>query len=463
MIIKSNIPALNALNRLQKNNKNTASTLEKLSSGFRINKAADDAAGLSISEKMRAQIWGLDQAQRNIQDGISLIQTADGGLAEIQNPNLQRLRELAIQAANDTLTQEDRQSIQEEVEQIKKAIDEIADNTEFNGIKLLNVPDSGTHTYTTTTTTTVTTVTGYEPVPTVIDLSKATSITIFENTSAPFPTNEVTFSMNDLQFGQFWAATNNAPPLKNEHYIFSVDLSANTFTTRALQTASIVALNNITGVRLNGLSGYDVTEAWATDVVSFVGTPNDASHGPDKILGSDLSDTDTPSFGFDETADTLITVQFKARKAITSTTTTTTTTVTETLPDKSVKLQIGANTGDTFTVDLSDVRTSSLGLDSIVVDPRDKAVEALAKIDDAIQKVSSERSKFGAYQNALDHIHNNVSNYAVNLTAAESRIRDADMAKEIMEMTKNNILSQVATAMLVQANQTPRGVLQLLR
>lgn len=204
---------------------------------------------------MRAQIRGLEQAQRNIQDGISLVQTAEGGLAEIHNPNLQRLRELAVQSANDTLTHEDRHSIQEEINQIKKAIDDIANNTEFNGIKLLNVPDSGTQTYTTTTTTTVTTVTGYEPIPTVIDLSKATSITIFENTTAPFPTNEVTFSVGDLQSGEFWAATNYAPPLMNEHYIFSVDLSANTFTTRALQTASTVALNNITGVILNGLSG----------------------------------------------------------------------------------------------------------------------------------------------------------------------------------------------------------------
>ncbi|WP_035316898.1 flagellin [Brevibacillus sp. CF112] len=126
-------------------------------------------------------------------------------------------------------------------------------------------------------------------------------------------------------------------------------------------------------------------------------------------------------------------------------------------------MQVGANAGDTFEVDLSDVRTASLGIDQIKVDPREKAVEAIGKIDEAIQKVSVERSKFGAYQNALEHIHNNVSNYAVNLSAAESRIKDADMAKEIMEMTKNNILSQVATAMLVQANQTPRGVLQLLR
>jgi len=138
MIIAHNLSALNSLNRLNQNNKATSSTLEKLSSGYRINKAADDAAGLAISEKMRAQIRGLEKAQQNIQDGISLIQTAEGGLASIHNPNLVRLRELAIQAANDTLTDADRKLIQKEVEQIKQGIDEIANNTEFNGIKLLN-------------------------------------------------------------------------------------------------------------------------------------------------------------------------------------------------------------------------------------------------------------------------------------------------------------------------------------
>ncbi|MCM3625484.1 hypothetical protein M4D70_25230 [Brevibacillus borstelensis] len=149
-------------------------------------------------------------------------------------------------------------------------------------------------------------------------------------------------------------------------------------------------------------------------------------------------------------------------------TTTTTVTVPELITieedvNPKVILQVGANAGDTFEVDLSDVRTASLGIDQIQVDPREKAVEAIAKIDGAIDKVSSERSKFGAYQNALEHIHNNVSNNAVNLTAAESRIRDADTAKEIMEMTKNNILFHSAQALLAQSNKIPSGVIQLLR
>lgn len=138
MIINHNISALNTLNKLHKNNKNTANAVGKLASGLRINKASDDSAGLAISEKMRAQIRGLQQAQRNTQDSISLIQTAEGGLGAIQEPNLLRLRELAVQSANDTLTDKDRQQIQKEVNQLKKGINEIANNTEFNGINLLN-------------------------------------------------------------------------------------------------------------------------------------------------------------------------------------------------------------------------------------------------------------------------------------------------------------------------------------
>ncbi|MGG1660914.1 flagellin [Brevibacillus sp. NRS-1366] len=456
MVIQSNVPALNTLNRLQKNNKNTASALERLSSGLRINKAADDAAGLSISEKMRAQIRGLNQAQRNIQDGISLVQTAEGGLAVIHDPHLQRLRELAVQSANDTLTHDDRHKIQEEIEQIKKAIDEIANNTEFNGIKLLNVPDSGTVTKTTEVMKSVTkTETTY--VPEVVDLAKATSITIYEKSTS---LNELTIPITSFPITLEWSP----PDSPTEKYWF--DIYQYAFQTTAYGPESgYTPGNNITGVRLNGLSGYDgVTEMWANKLLAYTGAgwePSDAEgdHSPDAILGSDLSDY--PKY----TQGSNILLRFEYMRAVTTTTTVTVPeliTIEESI-DPKVILQVGANAGDTFGVDLSDVRVSSLGIDQIMVDPRDKAVEAIGKIDVAISKVSSERSKYGAYQNALEHIHNNVANYSLNLSSAESRIRDADMAKEMMEMTKSNILAQAAQAMLVQANQTPESVLQLLR
>ncbi|MGV3138167.1 flagellin [Brevibacillus agri] len=455
MIIKSNIPALNTLNRLQKNNKVTASTLERLSSGLRINRAADDAAGLSISERMRAQIRGLDQAQRNIQDGISLVQTAEGGLAVIHDPHLQRMRELAIQSANDTLTHDDRKKIQEEIEQIKKAIDDIANNTEFNGIKLLNVPDSGKVTKTIEVMKTVTkTETTY--VPEIVDISKATSITIYERSTG---LNELTIPITSFPVSMEWSP----PDSPTEKYLF--EIGQYYFKTTAYGAESgYTPGNNITGVRLNGLTGYDgTTEMWANKLIAYTGAgwePSDAEgdHSPDAILGDDL--TDYPKYA--QASNMML--RFEYSRAVTTTTTVTVPeliTIEETI-DPNVILQVGANAGDTFKVDLSDVRTSSLGIDQISVDPRDKAVEAIGMIDEAISKVSSERSKYGAYQNALEHIHNNVANYSENLTSAESRIRDADMAKEMMKMAKSNILSQAGQAMLAQANQASKGVLRLL-
>lgn len=455
MIIKSNIPALNTLNRLQKNNKSTASSLEKLSSGLRINKAADDAAGLAISEKMRAQIRGLDQAQRNIQDGISLVQTAEGGLAVIHDPHLQRMRELAIQSANDTLTHDDRQMIQEEIEHIKKAIDDIANNTEFNGIKLLNVPDSGKVTKTIEVMKTVTkTETTY--VPEVVDISKATSITIYERSTG---LNELTIPITSFPISVDWSP----PDSPTEKYRF--EIGQYYFRTIAYgPVQGYTPGNNITGVRLNGLSGYDgTTEMWANKVISTTSgwkSPDaNGDHSEEAILGDNLADYP------DNVQESDIMVRFDYMRAVTTTTTVMEpelVTIEETI-DPKVILQVGANAGDTFAVDLSDVRASALGIDQIRVDPRDKAVEAIGKIDEAIGKVSSERSKYGVYQNALEHIHYNVANFSINLSSAESRIRDADMAKEMMEMAKSNLMTQAAQAMLVQANQTSESVLQLLR
>jgi flagellin len=366
------------------------------------------------------------------------------------------MRELAIQSANDTLTQDDRQMIQEEIEQFKKAIDDIAHNTEFNGIKLLNVPDSGKVTKTIEVMKTVTkTETTY--VPEVVNISNATSITIYERSAG---LNELTIPITSFPISVDWSP----PDSPTEKYRF--EIGQYYFRTIAYgPDQGYTPGNNITGVRLNGLTGYDsTTEMWANKVISTAGggwkTPDaDGDHSADAILGDNL--TDYP----DNVQESDIMVRFDYMRAVTTTTTVTVpelVTIEEQI-DSNVILQVGANGGETFAVDLSDVRTSALGIDQIRVDPRDKAVEAIGKIDEAISKVSSERSKYGAYQNALEHIHNNVANYSVNLSSAESRIRDADTAKEMMEMTKSNILSQAAQAMLVQANQTPESVLQLLR
>lgn len=275
MRINHNIASLNTYRQLTINNTAGSKSLEKLSSGYRINRAGDDAAGLAISEKMRGQIRGLNQAERNAQDAISLIQTAEGALNETHSI-LQRMRELAVQAASDTNTDDDRGELQKEIGQLLKEIDRISTDTEFNTMKLLN---------------------------------------------GSYETTALTF-------------------------------------------------------------------------------------------------------------------------------------------------QVGANSGQTVEINLNSMSATTglnLSTSTVNLETRTEATTAIDNIDEAIKKVSSERAKLGAMQNRLEHTINNLSTTAENLTASESRIRDVDMAKEMMEFTKNSILQQAATAMLAQANNQPQGVLQLLQ
>jgi len=274
MRINNNLMAYNTHRQLSITGTNTSKAMEKLSSGLRINRAGDDAAGLAISEKMRAQIRGLDQASRNAQDAISLIQTAEGALSE-SHSILQRMRELAVQAASDTNTNEDRGEIQKEITQLQTEITRISTDTEFNTMKLLN---------------------------------------------GSFQSTALTF-------------------------------------------------------------------------------------------------------------------------------------------------QVGANFNQvvSLTVGNMDADTLGVGTEHINLATQASAAAAITTIDTAIGKVSSERAKFGAMQNRLEHTINNLGTTSENLTASEARIRDVDMAKEMMEFTKQNILQQAAQAMLAQANQAPQGVLQLLR
>ncbi|WP_129597513.1 flagellin [Anaerophilus nitritogenes] len=272
MIINHNMMAMNSHRQLGINNGNGAKSIEKLSSGMRINRAGDDAAGLSISEKMRAQIKGLNQASRNAQDGISLIQTAEGALDE-SHAILQRMRELAVQSANDTNVTADRSALQDEVKQLEAELNRIAGNTEFNTQKLLS----------------------------------------------------------------------------------------------------------------GGLSAAGL------------------------------------------------------------------------------KFHIGANATQNMELKISSMKASGLGVSGISISGQASADTAITTINTAIEKVSNQRSSLGAVQNRLEHTIKNLDNSAENLQAAESRVRDVDMAKEMMEFTKNNILQQASQAMLAQANQAPQGVLQLLR
>lgn len=388
MIINHNVTALNTLNRLNINNKNTANAMEKLSSGLRINRAGDDSAGLAISEKMRAQIRGLHQAQRNAQDGISLIQTAEGGLGDITN-QLQRARELSIQSVNDTLTDGDRQHIQKEIEQIKKGINHIANNTEFNGINLLNDTAETIHTY---------------------------------------ELNETPLNYNDAKayaesVGGYLATITSAD---EQNEIHNLTLSASS------------------GALWIGLTRESGQWAWDT------GEPLDYSNwNPGEPSGSGNYVHFYRSSGAwnDVTSSYNVSSVIEREKEVQS----------------SINLHIGANSGDTFQVELTNVRTKALDIHDIDLSTRQGAESAISRIDKALETVSSERSKFGAYQNRLEHVLNTSFTNEMNLTTSESRIRDADMAKQMVALTKNQILSQASQSMFSQASQQPQQVLQLLK
>jgi len=399
MIINHNIAALNTHRQLGTNNAQASKNLEKLSSGLKINKAGDDAAGLAISEKMRGQIRGLDMAQKNSQDAISLIQTAEGALNETHSI-LQRMRELAVQAGNDTNTGSDRGEIQKEMNSLTSEINRIGNTTEFNTQKLL---DGGK------------------------DVTTAAAAEVVGVTAV--------------------AAVESLTYASGSHTIDGEVISA----VGVANVADLAALMN-TNAKL--AEKFDIKVSGA--VVSFT-----------QKAGFESA---TATVGL--TAGTAGVSGVAAKAAVAS--------------GESLQFQIGANQNQSMTLDIADMRADKLGLtgtgsgfttgktvtdgtnntlaeSALDVSSHTNAAKAVTTIQAAIDKVSAERSKLGANQNRLEHTINNLGTSSENLTAAESRIRDVDMAKEMMDFTKNNILTQAAQAMLAQANQQPQGVLQLLR
>ncbi|MBK1812931.1 flagellin [Clostridium sp. YIM B02505] len=420
MIINHNMNALNAHRQMTGNTAASGKSMEKLSSGLRINRAGDDAAGLAISEKMRGQIRGLDQASRNSQDAISLIQTAEGALNETHSI-LQRQRELAVQSANDTNVGQDRTAIQAEMNQLTQEVDRIANTTEFNTQKLLDGSFNGKKFQ--------------------IGANNTQDITLSVNKMDSSSLGLV--SGNTIESGATVTGASDANGrLKDGTYTVKgtnlVDASGNTVGT--------VGTNAIT------VSGGAAASITATKGTIVDGSKITISNGGDKfelknpITGNapKLAPGDYSISGTNVIKDGKIAGAFAGGNL----TMNDGTLVTEAeLGYQSGKLVSGGS----FTINGADVST------------RDAAQGTITSLDSAIAKVSSERSSLGAYQNRLEHTINNLGTASENLTAAESRVRDVDMAKEMMNFSKNNILSQAAQAMLAQANQQPQGVLQLLR
>lgn len=398
MIIQHNIAALNSYRQLSTNNNAISKNLEKLSSGYKINRAGDDAAGLAISEKMRAQITGLEKAQDNANDGISLVQTAEGALTEVHDM-LNRMVELATQSANGTYDDEtDRANLQKEVTSLKDEIDRISKSTNFNGINLLDGSDlNGTAaTEATKASFTVDLAGG------TFNLSSETlTLTIGGQTVVSNTSGAGVTSATDVA-ALFTGKTYTNGGIT---YDVTVDGSKLTFTAQT-EGAATAPTGNVT---MSGSSGGTAT-----------GTINvaDATNGTDAA---------------------------EATGGLT--------------------LQIG-DTADDFNqikVIVGKMDTEALDIDDIDISTAAGADAAIDKIKKAIDTVSSTRGDLGAIQNRLEHTINNLGVTTENITSAESRIRDTDMAEEMMAYTKNNILVQASQAMLAQANTLPQGVLQLLQ
>ncbi|MCR8983147.1 flagellin [Brevibacillus laterosporus] len=387
MRINHNVSALNTHRQLGVNTGASGKNLEKLSSGLRINRAGDDAAGLAISEKMRGQIRGLEMASKNAQDGISLIQTAEGALTETHSI-LQRMRELAVQASSDTNEGVDRQKLQAEVDELSKEIKRISTDTEFNNQKVLDgsFEDKTFH---------IGSNQGQNIKLSINDMSNTElGVTGFQSKETAVAT--------DIKVGNTSADS------------FKVELKADKSTTNAEvkeTTATIDKDGNVVVTLKQDANGGGK----AGDITATKQEVADAL----KKIGIEVSVT-----------------AGKGTDVLTTAAATTTTIAAATDKD------------DTKGVNISTQKAAD---------------KAITTINNALNKVSEERSKLGANQNRLEHTINNLGATAENLTAAESRIRDVDMAKEMMDFTKNNILTQAAQAMLAQANQQPQGVLQLLR
>ncbi len=471
MIINHNMASLNTYRQLSTNNTQTSKSLEKLSSGLRINRAGDDAAGLAISEKMRGQIRGLDQATRNSQDAISLIQTGEGALNETHSI-LQRVRELAVQAATDTNTASDRSEIQKEVSQLVQEVDRIANNTEFNTKKLLTGAVGVSTTAGANLTqiaSTADTKAGTLTLTANGTMAKAASgdltLTAGVTTAAAAGTLNITANGKtyNIGFSAGQAMTDIAKNITNtvQGYTATFD-SANgklsfksneanadqTLTVAEAAANSLDAAKDFSSIAANGIDSANAVNG----VKSTNASGLTAAGATFSYQGNEVTVTSGNQTG----------LKFTLAADAGSTTTATVNGKAITVNDGLV-FQIGANKDQNLTLNINAMDSQNLGISGLDVTTQSGANNAITVINNAIETVSAERSKLGASQNRLEHTISNLGTSSENLTAAESRVRDVDMAKEMMNFQKNNILSQAAQAMLAQANQQPQGVLQLLR
>ena len=384
MVVQHNLTAMNANRMLGVTTGQQAKSSEKLSSGYRINRAADDAAGLSISEKMRKQIKGLDQASSNAQDGVSCVQTAEGALTEVHSM-LQRMNELAVQASNGTLSEDDRSNIQDEVDQLITEIDRVSETTKFNKTKLSQTVYS-------------------KPQMSLVEDAMAEGSTLKVKTAMDGTgKTEYTFTTG-LKAGSTWAG---------KTVIATGTAKAGEITLDDAKAAELTAMNKV-------ITAYG--DEMGINAITLKDGDNDVT-------------SKSQTFTYNDSLN--------------------------------VSLHVGADSSsdNKISMNIESMSSDYLGIKGLKVSGKTylQATGSIDTISDAISKVSKQRSELGAVQNRLEHTIANLDNVVENTTSAESRIRDTDMAEEMVEYSKNNILAQAGQSMLAQANQSTQGVLSLLQ
>ena len=474
MIVQHNITAMNANRMLGMTTNSLSKSTEKLSSGYRINRAADDAAGLTISEKMRKQIRGLDQASTNAEDGVSAVQTAEGALTEVHSM-LQRMNELAVQASNGTNSQSDRQAIQDEISQLTTEIDRVAETTKFNETYLLKGGDGKKEV----------TMKGHDAGLKGTLTDGATKATFSLEKGALDAGKKVTIGGKEYTIGaeakdgqalvDAKAADGNKITVNGKEYIYKTDKWTD-------GTNAVKVGTGATDGEIKIGAGDTVSDGNKTLTVMTDAKNTDGTAGKDEIDDTDSSVITAKKaielmknellaankIGVDDDSTPAVTVEaptaYDAAKATAFTITKGNAKVADRL---SFNLHVGSDADMTnkIGVNIETMNSSYLGIKGLNVadDSGNAATYAIDAIADAVAKVSEQRSALGAVQNRLEHTIDNLDNVVENTTSAESRIRDTDMAEEMVAYSKNNILQQAGQSMLAQANQANQGVLSLLQ
>ena len=410
MVVQHNLSAMNANRMLNVTTSAQSKSTEKLSSGYKINRAADDAAGLSISEKMRKQIKGLTQASSNAQDGVSAVQTAEGALTEVHSM-LQRMNELAVQSSNGTNSQTDRKAIQDEIDQLTSEIDRVSETTKFNETYLLKGDATKTDT--------------------AYFMESKYNVTggIFEEGSATEITTATALEK----------AIKDGKKLYTEKYTQTDNKqTADNIAVKGKDYAYVTKLYDKNGKEVSAQNIQDSKNADGTAADKYY-TSNAGLAGKNAIPPTNME--------IEKDAAKNFTKGYEVNGSI------------------SFNLHVGADSADDnkIAVKIESMSAKGIGVYGLKVDTEDDATAAIDRIAEAVQKVSSQRSTLGAAQNRLEHTIANLDNVVENTTSAESRIRDTDMAQEMVNYSKNNILAQAGQSMLAQANQSNQGVLSLLQ